>query len=255
MISNLQSFRPNRVSLRGKRHYVCEDFPNVPDGMLLPSVTTVLSSMAPVAKVMALINWRKRVGDEEANRRTRLAANRGTWLHAILEDWFGEEDIEHHLEKAPDWKPYFLAAEPFLQTIDEPLLIESAVAWWDKNKEIGYSGTLDMVATMTDGSRVLIDWKTSYKEKPDYQLADYKRQLGAYSLAVEQMYDTSIDEAWCVIACYDPEKPEISPSLQLVHLDGFELVSQQRIMADTVSRYFDQFYPGGKAFTLTADKG
>ena len=254
-LHSLQQFEPKRVSLNKKRHYVCEDFPNVPDGMLLPSVTTVLSSMAPVAKVMALINWRKRVGDEEANRRTRLAANRGTWLHAILEDWFGEEDIEHHLEKAPDWKPYFLAAEPFLQTIDEPLLIESAVAWWDKNKEIGYSGTLDMVATMNDGRRVLIDWKTSYKEKPDYQLADYKRQLGAYSMAVEQMYDTSIDEAWCVIACYDPEKPEIEPSLQLVHLDGFELISQQRIMADTVSRYFNQHYPGGKAFTLTADKG
>ena len=135
------------------------------------------------------------------------------------------------------------------------VLIESAVAWWDKNKEIGYSGTLDMVATMTDGSRVLIDWKTSYKEKPDYQLADYKRQLGAYSMAVEQMYDTSIDEAWCVIACYDPEKPEIEPSLQLVHLDGFELISQQRIMTDTVARYFNEHYPGGRAFTLTADKG
>jgi hypothetical protein len=78
------------------------DCPGVPDGTVLPSVTTVLSSMAPVGKIMALINWRKRVGAEEANRRTRLAANRGTWLHGVLEDWFGEEDIEHHLDSSPD---------------------------------------------------------------------------------------------------------------------------------------------------------
>ena len=248
-------YKPNRISLNGKRHYQCEGFPNVPEGMLLPSVTTVLSSMAPVGKIMALINWRKRVGAEEANRRTRLAANRGTWLHGVVEDWFNGEDIENHLEKAPDWKPYFTIAQPFLDTIDEPLLVESAVAWWNEEDWIGYSGTLDMVAKMKDGSTVLVDWKTSYKEKPDYQLADYKRQLGAYSMAAEQMYSFPIDEAWCVIACYDPENKDVEPSLQLVHLDGFELVSQQRIMHDTVKRYFKEHYPGGRAFALTADRG
>jgi hypothetical protein len=252
---SFQHYEPKRISLNNKRHYICEGLQNAPEGILLPSVTTVLSSMAPVGKIMAIMNWRKKVGDEEANRRTRLAANRGTWLHAVLEDWFGEEDIEHHLEKAPDWKPYFTAAEPFLQTIDEPMLIESAVAWWDADERIGYSGTLDMVATMTDGSLVLIDWKTSFKQKSDQQLSDYKKQLGAYSQAVEQMYGIGIDEAWCVIACYDPEKPDIDPTLQLVHLDGFELISEQAVFRDTVKRYFDAHYPGGKAFALTMDRG
>lgn len=255
LMPSFERFEPNRISLNGKRHYQCLGFPNVPEGMLLPSVTTVLSSMAPVAKVMALINWRKRVGADEANRRTRLAANRGTWLHGILEDWFNGEDIENHLEQAPDWRPYFDVASPFLEGIDEPILVESAVAWWSNDLTMGYSGTLDMVARMTNGTVALVDWKTSYKEKPDYQLADYKRQLGAYSMAAEQMYDTPIDEAWCVIACYDPEKEDSEPSLQLVHLDGFELLSQQRIMEDTVKRYFSQHYPGGKAFALTMDKG
>jgi len=57
----LQHYEPRRISLNGKRHYQAVDFPNVPVGMLLPSVTTVLSSMAPVGKIMALINWQKRV--------------------------------------------------------------------------------------------------------------------------------------------------------------------------------------------------
>ena len=113
------------------------------------------------------MNWRKKVGDEEANRRTRLAANRGTWLHAVLEDWFGGEDVEHHLDKAPDWRPYFKAAEPFLSGVEKPLLVESAVSWFNADLGIGFSGTLDMVAEMTSGSIALVDWKTSFKEKPD----------------------------------------------------------------------------------------
>ena len=255
LMPSLERFEPNRLGLNGKRHYQCLGFPNVPEGMLLPSVTTVLSSMAPVGKIMALINWRKRVGDEEANRRTRLAANRGTWLHGALEDWFGNEDIEHHLEKAPDWRPYFDAAEPFLELIGDPLLVESAVAWWSADLHMGYSGTLDMLAKMADGTVALIDWKTSYKEKPDYQLADYKKQLGAYSMAAEQMYGIDIEQAFCVIVVYDPEDAESEPCLQLVQMDGFELIQQQRIMEDTVKRYFTDQYPGGKAFALTTDKG
>jgi hypothetical protein len=58
-----------------------------------------------------------------------------------------------------------------------------------------------------------------------------------------------------VIACYDPENKAVEPSLQLVHLDGFELMGQQRIMHDTVKRYFKEYYPGGKAFALTEDRG
>jgi len=251
----LQHYEPCRISLNKKRHYQCLGLPNAPEGVLLPSVTTVLSSMAPVGKIMALINWRKRVGEEEAKRRTRLAANRGTWMHGVIEDAFKGDDIEHHLEAAPDWKPYFETVEPFLDCISEPVLVESAVAWWSPGDEIGFSGTLDTVAKMTNGLLALVDWKTSYKEKPDYQLADYKRQLGAYAMAAEQLHDCFIDEAWCVISCYDPEQKDVAPSLQLVHLDGFELISQQRIMHDTTRRYFSQFYPGGKAMTLTVDKG
>ena len=251
----LARYEPSRISLNNRRHYQCSQFPNVPEGMLLPSVTTVLSSMAPVAKIMALINWRKRVGNDEANRRTRLAADRGTWMHGVIEDLFNGEDIENHLEQNKQWLPYYTAVEPFLKLIDRPLLAESAVAWWGGDDGIGYSGTLDQLALMADGAIALMDWKSSYKVKPDYQLADYKKQLGAYSLAAEQMYGIDIEAAYCVISVYDPEEPQKKAELQVLQLEGFELVHQQVIMKDTVSRYFSAFYPGAKAFTLTTDRG
>jgi len=255
MSVSLPRYEPNRISLDKKRHYQCNQFPNVPEGMLLPSVTTVLSSMAPVGKIMALINWRKRVGNEEANRRTRLAADRGTWMHGVIEDLFNGEDIENHLEHRPEWHPYFTAIEPFLELIEKPLLAESAVAWWGGDDGIGYSGTLDQLALMADGAIALMDWKTSYKVKPDYQLADYKKQLGAYSLAAEQIYGIDIEAAYCVISVYDPEEPKREAELQVLQMDGFELVQQQAVMKDTTKRYFNQFYPGGKAFALTMDRG
>jgi len=252
---SFERFEPNRISINKKRHYVLEGFPNVPEGTVLPSVTTVLSSMAPVGKIMALMNWRKKIGEELARKRTRLAADRGTWLHSVLEDAMQGEDVEHHLKQKPDWAPYFEVVEPFLELINKPLLAESAVAWWDESLRIGVSGTQDLLAQMTGGKIALIDWKSSYKEKPDYQLADYKKQLGAYSLALESMYGLDIDEAWCVIACYDPENEESEPSLQLVHLEGFELVGEQAVFKDVVKRYFKAHYPGGRAFAMTADKG
>ena len=254
MSSSLDRYEPKRISINKKRYYIVEGFPNVPDGKVFPSVTTVLSSMAPLSKVMALINWRKRVGEEEANRRTRLAANRGTWLHGVLEDWFMGEDIENHLDSVPEWKQYFNNVEPFLAAIEKPVLIESAVAWYCEEDNQGFSGTLDMVAQMSNGGLALIDWKTSYKEKPDYQLADYKRQLGAYSMAAEQMYGIPVEEAWCVISCFDPEG-DSEPSLQLLNLSSFELMAQQVAMKNTVTDYFNQHYPGGTAFSITQDRG
>ena len=43
-------------------------------------------------------------------------------------------------------------------------------------------------------------------KKPDYQLADDRMQLGAYTQAIEQMYDIEIEQAHCAISIYEFEK-------------------------------------------------
>lgn len=247
-------YEPNRIQINKKRHYICDDFPNVPAGIVLPSVTTVGSSMAPVGKTMALINWRKKVGDEEANRRTRQATERGNWLHGVLEDLFNGEDIEEHLAKCQQFAPYYFSIQEFLETIGEPVLIESAIAWYCPARQIGYSGTFDMLATMKDGSYALLDWKTSYKAKKDSQLGDYRMQLGAYAQAIEQMYDIEINEAHCAIAIYDPDTGE-GEQAQIVSLDSSELVAQAGVMTQKTMDYFFKWYPGGAPFTISMDRG
>lgn len=245
---------PNRLQINKKRYYVSDDLPNVPAGIVLPSVTTVSSATAPVGKIMALINWRKKVGDEEANRRTRNAVERGTWLHGVLEDEFNGLDIEDHLANAPQFAPYYFSISKFLETIDAPLLVESAVAWYCPSREIGYAGTFDMLAQMQDGSIALLDWKTSYKKKPDSQLADYRMQLGAYAQALESMYDIEISRGICAISIYDPDTGE-GEEAQIVELNDHELIAQAGVMVQKTQQFFFDVYPGGRPFTISLDKG
>jgi hypothetical protein len=247
-------YEPNRLQINKKRYYVSEDFPNVPSGIVLPSVTTVASATAPIGKTMALINWRKRVGDAEANRRTRNAVERGNWLHGVLEDLFNGEDIETHFDNAPQFLPYYESIQDFLDQIDEPQLVESAISWYCPSREIGYAGTFDMLATMKSGAYALLDWKTSYKHKSDSMLADYRMQLGAYVQAIEQMYDIEINEAHCAIAIYDPDTGK-GEQAQIVSLDASELVAQAGVMTQKTQQFFFNHYPGGVPFTISMDKG
>ena len=53
-----------------------------PEGKRYPSVTSVVG----IRSKSDILEWRKRVGEEEANRISRRAANRGTKIHSYCED-------------------------------------------------------------------------------------------------------------------------------------------------------------------------
>ena len=61
----------------GVRHYV------TPEGNKYPSITTVLSEYSR----QGIMEWRKRVGNEEANRVSGKASTRGTKLHKACESY------------------------------------------------------------------------------------------------------------------------------------------------------------------------
>ena len=63
-------------------------FYETPDGNLYPSITTVLN----VRKREGLAEWRKRVGEEEANRISTKASKRGTKVHGLIEKFIANEE-------------------------------------------------------------------------------------------------------------------------------------------------------------------
>ena len=54
-----------------------------PDGHRYPSVTTVLGRRPE--KLKSLMAWRKRVGEEQANKISTQASRRGTKDHTLME--------------------------------------------------------------------------------------------------------------------------------------------------------------------------
>lgn len=54
-----------------------------PEGNAYPSITTVLGALSKDG----IMKWRKRVGEEEANKISFQAASRGTSVHKLAEDY------------------------------------------------------------------------------------------------------------------------------------------------------------------------
>ena len=70
------------INHNGKRLYV------TPTGENYPSVTTVLSEY----KKEGIFAWRKRVGNEKANKISTQASRRGTKVHKLCEDYLNNEN-------------------------------------------------------------------------------------------------------------------------------------------------------------------
>ena len=166
----------------GQRQYTGDD--NQP----VPSVTTVLSDTGDKT---ALINWRKRVGDAEANRVSQEAAGLGTKVHNALEKFVLVEDYEIKGNNvvsvmARDMLNVMIAKG--LSQVDEIWGVEVALL----AKGL-YAGTSDAVG-MFNGVESIIDFKTSKKIKKREWIEDYFMQGCAYALAHNEMFGTNIKQ-------------------------------------------------------------
>ena len=76
----------NTETIGGKRYYV------LPTGEKLKSVTSVLGEKLDKT---ALLEWKKRVGPEEAARVSSQATRRGTSVHKIAENYLLNRNLEN----------------------------------------------------------------------------------------------------------------------------------------------------------------
>jgi genome maintenance exonuclease 1 len=161
-----------RTIIGGTRHYV------TPKGAF-PSITSVLS----IRNKEGIYEWRKRVGNEEANRITKRATTRGTHFHSLLEKYFLNEidDFDAFSGAALDKNPavwyLFLEAVQVLETkINNIYCIEDYLY----SDEYKVAGAVDMIAEY-DGVVSVIDFKTSNSEKKEEWIENYFIQGTAYA--------------------------------------------------------------------------
>ena len=166
-----------------------------PEGNKYPSITTVLS----VRNKKGLFEWRKRVGEDVANYVARKAANRGTAVHHMCEDYLNNDfDEEKHKKKFLPYVLFNQLKESVLQKIDN-IYAQECGLYSDKYK---VAGRVDCIAEY-DGKLSIIDFKTSSKERSDAWNESYYIQASAYAEMFEERTGIAIDQICILVVTED----------------------------------------------------
>jgi len=146
-----------------------------PDGSRYPSVTTVLGILSEDS----IREWRQRVGEEEANKVSHRASNRGTAVHSIIEKYLRNEDTSDNL---PHIKQSLANLRPILdKSIGKIFGLETALY----SRHLGMAGRCDCIAEW-NGVPSIVDFKTSKRVKKKENIASYFAQASAYAIMFEE---------------------------------------------------------------------
>ena len=184
MIKNKYTYpKIERVDTEIGRHYL--DSTNKP----VPSVTTVLSGTSKSKD--GLIQWRNRVGDEEADRVIKQSTDIGTAVHEAIEKFLNKESWNDF----GDTSDQIMAKNISHKFVNDAL--DGITEIW--GLEVGlildnlYAGTADCVG-LYKNVPTLIDFKTAKKIKKRDWIEDYFLQGCAYANAHNVMFETDIQQ-------------------------------------------------------------
>ena len=209
----------SRSLISGSRHY--------DNGQeKLPSVMTILAATQSEEKRQSLQRWKDRVGLDAADQIKNEAANRGTAMHAYLEDHLsGKQRI--------DLTPIGQEARTMAQMIVDQGLKDLNEIW---GSEVTvhypglYAGATD-VAGIYNSAESIIDFKQSNKPKRREWISDYFIQLGAYAMAHNHVYGTKINQGVILMCTKDN-------LFQKFIVDGQEFVRFQHDFLRKVDQYY-----------------
>ena len=185
----------------------------VPNGDLYESVTTALGRQPE--KMKSLMEWRRRVGDAEANRISRKAAGRGTAVHSIIERYLNNVE-EPSAGNMPDAIVMFKSLKHILDKSISKVYMQEAPLFSNKYK---LAGRVDCIADIK-GKLSVVDFKTSMKTKRREWVKDYFLQTAAYSHMIKEMYGDTVEQTVIFIAVEDKD-PQIfigDPDRDITHV-------------------------------------
>lgn len=164
-----------------------------------PSVTTVLGILSRDA----IQKWRKRVGEEEANRISRKASARGTAVHQMAEDYLNNKE---------NWRGKANAFEVDAFTDLKKVLDQHCDNIWMQevplySARLKMAGRVDCIAEW-DGTLSIIDFKTASKPKKWEYIHNYFMQAAFYAAAFYELTGIAIKQSVIAITV-DHEPPQV----------------------------------------------
>lgn len=165
-----------------------------PSGLSYPSVTTITGQLGK----KAIYEWRKRVGNEEANRISARAAARGTRVHTLCEYFLKNEPREPNMFDTEIWKSIL----PELRNINRVHCLESPLF----SHHLKVAGTVDCIAEYK-GKMAVIDFKTSARIKTREDISNYFMQCAAYAVCFEELTGIPVPRLVVIMGVDNEEKP------------------------------------------------
>ena len=202
----------NAVTTESGRKY------RTPDGIDLPSITTVLSILSRDS----IAKWRKRVGEAEANKISYRASTRGTSVHEIIEKYINNDE-NFKDGYTPDIISSFLDLKPILDGRIGKVFAQEAPLY---STHLGVAGRVDCVAEF-DGKLSIIDFKTSRKPKQIEWIKNYFMQESAYAIMWEERTGQPIVQLVTIISVDDHD-----PQVFIEHRDNWV-----RPLRETIAQY------------------
>ena len=181
----------SRETIDGVRYY---SVPDEDELLRLVSITSVTSHF----NKEIFVNWRKKVGNEEADRITKAATTRGTDMHTLTEHYLKNDQVRPEVPPISDF--LFKISKGELNKIDNIHSLEGALY----SKQLGIAGTVDCIAEY-DGELSIIDFKTSKKPKPREWIEHYFVQAMAYGCMLYELKNISVKKLVIIMACENGE--------------------------------------------------
>ena len=170
--------------------------PNSDVEKLFVSITSVTSFY----NALVFKKWRKRVGEEEANRITNRATSRGTDTHTLIEAYTLNEPLPEVQELA---HKLFEVAKPALHRIHKIYGMELGMY----SETLGIAGTVDCIAEFKNEEGIpelaIIDYKTAEKPKKREWIENYFVQAMAYGMMLYELTGLQIKKLVIIMACED----------------------------------------------------
>jgi len=185
----LKDFEIEAKLIDGVRYYpISED-------KLYPSITSVTSFF----NRQIFSEWRQKVGEEEANKITKVSTERGTKFHDLVEKYLLNIDLKT-LDILPSTKALFLSAKPYLDNINNIHALEKPLY----SDYFGIAGRVDCIAEY-NGELSVIDFKTSKKIKPEAWIEQYFVQETAYACMYYEMTGKIVEKIVTIMVAENGE--------------------------------------------------
>ena len=181
---NIHNF-PNlkaKTTEKGRRYFV--------EGNAYPSVTTVIGEK----KKKSILEWRRKVGEDEANAISKRATTRGNKCHKLAEDYLSNKPLDRYRDDVLSLG-MFHQIRPYIDKINNIHALEESLY----SHTLKLAGRVDCIAEY-DNELAIIDFKTSTKFKREEWVQDYFSQETAYAIMFQELTGVKVKQLVTIIA-------------------------------------------------------